>query len=407
MNLTDRSIAGAKCRDGERTDYPDHIVTGLALRVTPTGAKSWSLRYRRKSDGKRQRMTIGSYPAYSLAEARKEAKQLVAAVARGEDPAKAAKRPNDGKPRTFGQLAKRYLEDYAAQKRSGKEDESMLRNDVLPSLEGEPLELIEAADITAILDAIIKRGAPVRANRTFATIRQVFNWGLDRGYIKMTPILRMKMPAKEESRERVLSPNEIRAFWVRVSSRTAMDWEMRTLLKLCLVTGQRISEVAGITRSELRLDKAEWHIPRERSKNGLYNIVPLSTLAMRLVKKALARIDDEDEYLLASRLTGKPYVKSSPSHAIRREASILFAPLRDKSKKVFQETATPHDLRRTLASGLGELRIPRLIQDKVLNHVEGKNNISAIYDRYEYLTEKREALDAWAVHLGEIIYHRT
>lgn len=406
MNLTDRSVASAKCTDSERSDFPDHIVTGLVLRVTPTGAKSWSLRYRRKSDAKRQRVTIGGYPAFSLADARDRARELLAQVARGEDPAKAIKRPGAGRPRTFGELAARYLEGHAAQKRSGKEDESQLRNDVLPALEGEPLEAIHRADITAILDAIIQRGAPVRANRTFATIRKVFNWGVEKGFIETTPIARMKMPTKEKSRERVLSPDEIRAVWIRVGARARMDWEMRTLLKLCLVTGQRISEVAGITRGELHLDQAEWHISRERSKNGFPHVVPLSPLAMRLIKKALARIGEDDDFLLASRLTGKPYDKSSPSHAMRREASIVFAPLRDRSKKVFQEPATPHDLRRTLASGLGALRIPRLIQDKVLNHIEGDRRVSAVYDRYAYLDEKREALEAWAARLEEIIYRR-
>ena len=288
------------------------------------------------------------------------------------------------------------MEIHAVQKRSWREDEKMLNKDLLPALKGEPLGAIHRSDISAIMDAIVARGSPIRANRTFALIRKIFNFAIEKGYMENTPMFRMKPPAKARSRDRILSADETRVFWRRIIAKTGMDWEMRMLLKLCLVTGQRLSEIAGAKYSELRFDRAEWHIPEARLKNKLpVHVLPLSPLAVRLFQKAAAR-SKSDTYVLPSRSTGRPIVKTAPAHAIRDNAKVFG----------FEQPFTPHDLRRTLGSGLGELRFPRLTQDKVLNHKTADNNVGGVYDRYAYLTEKREALEAWADHLQSIIFKR-
>lgn len=393
VNLTDRFVQSAKCTAGNCTDYPDQKVRGLSLRVMRSGGRSWSLRYRRQSDGKRQRVGIGDYPAFSLYDARAAANELLAAIARGDDPAKVRKRPDATKPRTFGELATRYVAQHASQKRTGKEDKRILDKDILPALEGEPLATIERADIAAILNSVAARGSPVAANRTLSVVRKVFNWGVETGLTGATPVARMKPPSKERSRERVLSSEEILVFWRRTIAMTRMDWEMRMLLRLCLVTGHRISTVAGATREELHFGLGEWHIGGHRMKNGLPHITPLSPLALRLFEKAAKR-SKHDSYLLPSRLTGKPFLKSAPSHAMRKAITVYG----------FKSPATPHDLRRTVGTGLGRLGFSRLVQDKVLAHITGERGVSAIYDRYEYIKEKREALEAWATHLEALLF---
>lgn len=385
-------MQNAKCTNGKRTDFLDEKVSGLALRVTPAGTKSWTVRYARRSDGKRQRVTIGSYPAFSLNDARTEALEILAQVARGGDPAKERKRPDASRPRTFGELAELYLKHHASRKRSGNEDERQLRADVLPVLEGEPLDAVTRADIAGILNTIVARGAPIRANRVFATIRKLFHWAIENGHLESTPIARMKPPSKERSRDRVLSPAEIRAFWRRTVARTPMDWQMRALLRICLATGQRIGEVSGAMRCELDFSRAEWLISGDRAKNGLPHLVPLSPLALRLFKRAAAR-SVHDELVLPSAPTGSVITKSAPSKAMRRSAEIY----------AFAKAATPHDLRRTCGSGIVSLGFPRLIMDKCLNHISGDRSVSAVYDRYAYAREKRGALDAWAYHLCEIV----
>jgi integrase len=397
QNLTDSFLKNVRATDDQlgRTDYRDAKTPGLVFRVSKS-AKSWSVIYRRKSDGKRRRVTIGEYPDFSLADARTEAKEINAKVARGEDPAKAKKRPSPTRPRTFGELAKRYVENHASQKRSGFDDERRLNKNVLPDLEGEPLEAIERADITSILDRIVERGAPIEANRTFAVIRKVFNWAIEKGYMEAVPITKMKMPAMAQSRSRILTDEEIRIFWRRIIAKTKMDWEMRAVLKLCLLTGQRVMEIAGAKRSEIDLIKNEWHMPGARIKNAVsVHIVPLSPLARLIFVKAMKR-SKSDEFIFPSRITGQPMVKTAPSKAVKRN-EVVFG---------FDEPFTPHDLRRTLASGLGQLGFNRLIQDKVLNHITADRSISAVYDRYAYLKEKREALETWADHLQMIVFDK-
>jgi integrase len=396
QDLTDRFVQSAKARDGKRADYFDKKVRGLVLRVTPNGVKTWSLRYSRKVDSKRIRMTVGPYPAFSLSEARDEALKIMAEVARRKDPAKERKRGDRSKPRTFGELAARYMADRVAGKRSGFKDAQMLTKDVLPDLEGEPLEEIKRVDITMILDRIVKRGAPIQANRTFEVIRQVFGYAVEKGFMETSPIDRMKAPSKPRSRDRKLSDDEVRIFWRRLVARARMNWETRIILRLCLVVGQRVNEVAGARLSELDFDKAEWHLPGERVKNASAHIVPLSPLAVLLFKKAVAR-SSRGEFVFPS--------NSADGYATAQ--AIATAMRRNREMFGFKREATPHDLRRTLASGLGELGFPRLIQDKVLNHVSAdRGTISGVYDRYSYQREKRAALEAWASHLLALITGR-
>ncbi len=392
-NLTDRFVDSVKPDKGKRVEYPDSKIEGLALRVSIAGTKSWSLRYRRKSDGKRRRITIAAYPSISLADARDEAMKIMGEVVRRKDPAKDRRRSGPGKPRTFGELADRYLANHASSKRSGFKDRQILEKDVLPQLEGEPLDEIERAEITAILDAIVARGAPIQANRTFEIIRKIFNWAIEKGFMNSSPVFRMKPPAKKRSRDRTLTPEEIRSFWRRLIAKAHMGWETRTILKLCLITGQRVDEVAGAQQSELDLAKAEWRLPGERVKNGSAHVIPLSPLAVLLFRKALWRAAG-NSFVFPSPYTDTYVTGGAVARAMRR------------SRKVFgfAREATPHDLRRTLASGLGELGVPRLVQDKVLNHVSAdRSTISGIYDRHSYMREKREALEAWAEHLRSLI----
>jgi integrase len=391
-NLTDRYLDSVKAPDG-RLELRDAKTAGLIFRVSENGRKSWSVLYRRKADGKRRRATIGDYPSFSLADARGEALAIMAKVARGEDPAKDGTRAASNKPRTFGELADRYLTGHANGKKSGYKDKAILEKDVLPSLEGELLENIERSDISAILDAIVERGAPIQANRTFEIIRKVFNWAIEKGYIEHSPIFRMKAPAKNRRRERALTAEEILACWRKLVAKTKMSWETRMILRLCLVTGQRVGEVAGAAKSELRFKQAEWHLPSERVKNVNRHIVPLSPLALRLFEKAASRSKDP-ELVFPSPSTDAPITGHAVAKAMHRSRAIFG----------LANPITPHDLRRTCASFLGELGFSRLIQDKVLNHITADNSsISGVYDRYSYAREKREALEAWEQHLLRIL----
>ena len=134
-NLTDRFVESLRKSDGRRTEVRDAKVRGLILRVSATGHKTWSVLYRRQTDGRRRRYTVGSYPHFPLADARAEAMGILARVARGGDPAADRRRPAGSRPRTLGDLAERYPARHAKPfKRSGLQDRQMLEKDVLPPL---------------------------------------------------------------------------------------------------------------------------------------------------------------------------------------------------------------------------------------------------------------------------------
>ena len=391
-NLTDRLVESLKADGASRKEIRDGKVPGLLLRVSEKGTKSWSVLYRRKSDGRRRRFTCGNYPQVSLADARAQALGVLAQVARGEDPARDARRRAAGdRPRTFGELATRYLIHAEMSKRSVHSDRQVLNKDLLPALEHEPLDSIKRADIGEIIQKIVARGSPIQANRTFEITRGLYNWAIGAGLVETSPCLGLKAPCPKRSRERVLSTEEIRRLWHHLPA-APMTWSTAQIMRVCLVTGQRVSEVAGASKSELHLADLEWRLPAERVKNGCAHTVPLSPLALELFEEAIARSDDK-EIIFFGRSRAAAMTGDGISRAMSRSLEALGL-----------ENVTPHDLRRSCATQMAKLGITRLVIDKVLNHVSAdRSTIAGVYDRHAYEGEKRCALESWADSIVAIL----
>ena len=356
------------------------------------GTRSWSVLYRRKSDSRRRRCTCGAYPQVSLADARAKALEILARVARGEDPARVGRRAQGERPRTFGELAERYLRHAQAAKRSGFQDRQVLEKDVLPALAREPLEAIRRADVGEIIQRIVARGSPIQANRTFEIVRGLYNWALGAGLVETTPCLGLKAPSVERSRERTLTTEEIRQLWERIHD-APMSWETAQILRLCLVTGQRVGEVAGARKSEINLSDREWRLPGHRVKNGSAHNVPLSSFALDLFQEAISR-SKHDDVIFPSRITKQALTPRAVAKAMFRSLEALGL-----------KGVTPHDLRRTAATGMAKLGVSRLIVDKVLNHVSAdRSTIAGVYDRHAYEGEKRCALESWADRIATILW---
>ena len=391
--LTDRFVATVAAPSSGRLEIRDQKTKGLVLRISAGGAKSWSVLYRRRIDGRRRRCTLGQYPEVSLADARDAALATLARVSRDEDPARDRRRPTAaGGPMTFGDLADRYLTRHAERsKRSGLKDRQMLTKDVLPILRHEPLVSIRRADIADIVESIVDRGAPTQANRTFEVIRGMYNWALGTGLIESSPCLGLRAPAPERSRDRTLSTDEICRFW-RGLSDAPMTWSVAQILRLCLVTGQRVSEVAGVYRAEVDFVTKEWRLAGHRVKNRVAHVVPLSALAVQLFAEAFHRTHHE-EFAFANQATGKPITNQAVARAMSRSLNVLCL-----------SDVTPHDLRRTAATGMARLGVSRLVIDKVLNHVSAdRSTIAGVYDRYGYHKEKTAAMDVWGDHLISVV----
>ena len=193
-------------------DVRDGQLRGLILTVLPSGRKQWTIRYRRK--GKQRRLVLGAYPAMTIAKARKTARHELSRIDAKQDPV-AERRVANAKPvDTVAALVADYLKRHARRtKRSAAEDERMLTVDVLPTWKDRSVRDLTRRDVRALLDPIVDRGAGTMANRVLAVVRKMLNFAVDHDWIEANPSARVTKPAKEISRDRVLTDDEIRRLW--------------------------------------------------------------------------------------------------------------------------------------------------------------------------------------------------
>lgn len=397
QKLTAKTVANAKQPKSGRLEIWDSIIGGdpslpgsFCLRVTDNGVKSWCVMYR--IDGKQRRMTIGTYPAYDLAAARELARETLKKVGRGIDPAeerKAARAaPSPAAPETVDMAVREFIEKYAKRNtRSWAETQGVFERYVLPAWGKRPLASITRRDTNDLLDDIVEQGKPYAANKTLRHVRKFFNWCLQKLKLEASPVAGVQLPAKEQSRDRILNDEEVRRIW---DACDGMGWPFGPAFLLMLVTGQRRTEVACMRWSDIDIDSSVWTLPREATKSDRLHEVPLSLLALEI----LASVPKTGEYVFST--TGRTPISGYSKAKKRCDAQCGVTEWR------------LHDLRRTAASGMARLGIGPHIVEKVLNHSNGQiSGVAAIYNRHGYSDEKRTALDAWARHVEGLIRPKT
>jgi integrase len=380
IKVTDRTVQGLMPNPSRQVDYFDERLPGFGLRVSPAGRKSWIVLYR--FHGRLRRVTLGPYPYVSLADARAKAKTVMSQVVQGSDPAalKAAER----RAETFAELAAEYLERHAKpRKRTWREDERILSRELLPHWGKMKAKEIARRDVRLLIDNLLERGVTVHANRIFALARKVFNFGLQRDIVDANPCHGLPQPAPEHRRDRVLSESEIGVLWKEFEAERTL---VAASYKLRLLTAQRGGEILGMRWDHIDFASGWWTIPTEIAKNGMAHRVPLS----RQVRAILAEIKLLG---LSSTWVFPNRTRSGPMDTTQKAAERI----RARTGIDFRQ----HDLRRTAASHMTGMGISRLVVGKILNHVEP--GVTAVYDRHSYDREKREALEAWAERLGEIV----
>jgi integrase len=390
MKFTVKGIEAIKPR-ASRHDILETGGHGFGLRVAPSGHKSWIYLYHH--GGRLRRMSFGTYPQMTLADAHAAHAAARKAVKFGQDPAaqKAYDRREALRAPTVAQLGTEYLERWAKpHKRSWREDERILSKDVLSVWGRRKATEIRRRDVIALLDEINDRGAPIQANRTLGCIRKMYNFALQRDLVEINPCAAVKGPGKENRRDRILSAQEIHTFWTGLSY-TAMMPGTALALKFQLVTAQRKGEIVAMRWQHISGDM--WTIPAERAKNGLPHRVPLSALALEVLAQARALAGDRP-YVFPGRRGDGHISPGGVDHALRRSLAQLQL-----------TSVTPHDLRRTAASHMTGLGISRLLVGKILNHAE--SGVTSVYDRHGYDGEKRQALDAWGQKLQAFIGQST
>jgi integrase len=407
VEMTETFIENLKAPKRGRTEIFDIQTAGLVLRVTTSGAKSWSLRYRPRDSGRLVRLTLGSHPTMNLKAARKKARAWRSAVDDGKDPAE-LRREKRGGGKTFAVLADRYMNEHARRhKRSHATDDRNLTKHVLPKWKNLNYASIRRADAIELLEAIVNDGKPTLANRIQSLVSKVFSFGVNASLLETNPCYHLDRRGVERVRHRVLSDDEIRLFWRSIVEPETV-WRTGMGLRLALLTGARVSEIAGITRGELEHlnepDRAAWAIPGSRTKNGRDHLVPLSPMAQGIVNGLLESIEAAELHLFPTRtrkrtgsMRGRSLTQAMGYFARRVKREVSAA-----AKSWSADRVTAHDLRRTLGTRLAKLKFSSEIRSRVLNHTpSGVGDVH--YNKYDYEAEKRQALNAWGIALAGIL----
>jgi len=405
VSLTDRFVAGAKSSEVQ-TDYFDDSpkTRGLCLRVTKAGRKTWSLIFTSPKDGKRARMTLGGYPATSLARARTLAIEAHGHLDEGHDPRDIAA-AQVASAMTVAGMIESFLEKHAKPNlRSAGEIERRLKKNVTPIIGSMKLADLHRRDMNRVVDPVLKRNRRVEASRVFEDFRSVVRWAVARGDLDHNPFDGMKKPNGSVPRERTLSDDEIRAVWNGLHTILARSKACQRIIKLCLVTAQRVGEVAGMAVGEIDLDAATWTIPGARTKNSRRHVVPLSTTALELIKKALKDVGEDATHVFLSSDSKGPL---SPLVVAK---TILRAQKPSEGRPLGRFCIphwTTHDLRRTALTNFAVLGIPPVVAGAVANHISvTKATVTLeVYTQYTYEKEKREALEMWANRIAAIVAH--
>jgi len=434
QTLNDRVIKALKpAATGKRREVWDALVPGLGIRVTDTGAKSFVLVTRYPGSSNPARRALGSYGELTLEQARTKARRWLQLVERGVDPYVEVERERAAEQRkrknTFAAVAEDFINDKLATERRGKEVQRDIRREFIPVWGNRAITDIGAHDVRSVVKAAKDRGAPYQAHNLLGYARRLFSWAIDQHVygLESSPCDRLKPKSiigKKESRKRILSEDELRAFW-RASTR--LPYPYGPLLRILLLTGQRHREVADAKRSEFHPDlmalirrQAEsddpfpmqtvktdwklWSVGEERFKSDAPHMVPLTDDVIAVLAD-LSQFRRGD-HLFSTTFGEKPTVisdkiKSALDARMLRTLKAMARMRGEDPSSIKLRPWVVHDLRRTLRTHLSGLKVLDHISEMVIGH--GRQGLQRVYDQWRYVGEMREALTLWAARLRSIV----
>jgi integrase len=338
-----------------------------------------------RARGRVRRVTLGVHPSLGISDARTRARLLIEQGQNGIDPvevrAAKARHEDDQRRNTVASAVAQYVTLYAQRRqRSWRITQRRLEMYLVETMGERPVSTITRADIVRAIDVVQAKGFAIGANRTLANFKTFFRWCVERGLLERSPAELVRAPSIEVSRDRVLSDEELRAVWKATLTYAGPYGQ---IVRLLLLTAQRREEVAGLRWDELDLKSRSWTLRANRTKSGRLHVVPLSEAAMF----GVCSVPRVGPLLFGSQAdpTG------DRTFSCWNQAKLRL----DKASGVSDWRL--HDLRRTAATGMARLGISPPVIERVLNHaVTSAGPLAAVYQRYDYAKEKREALEVWA-----------
>ena len=394
MRLTKPSINALKLAEGkaERIVF-DNVLPGFGIRLRAGGKRTWIVQYRVGT--KQRRVSFGSVETMDPDEARRRARDIMAKVQLGGDPQVDKQRTRAQAHETLADCVGKYLSNYAERNLSPRTLAEVRRslNKHWKPLHQTGIHQIARAMVAGRLGEIAEESGPFAANRARAYLSGLFSWAVEQGLTDENPVSGTGRLAKEISRDRVLSDEELRLIWENSGA-----GQYGLIVKLLLLTGQRREEVAGMQWDELDFTSESWLMDASRTKNSRKHSVPLSSLVLEL----LASIPPRGDRALCFGTRVGPF--SGWSKAKTTLDQRINAALRSTNPKA--KPLAPwrlHDLRRTAATRMADLCVQPHVVEAVLNHVSGhKAGIAGVYNHAAYATEKRAALLLWSEHISQL-----
>lgn len=399
--LTDAWLRGLEPPATGRLEVWDSRVSGLVLRLTPSGVATWSIRGR-TAEGKRTRPKLGSWPAMGIADARKRALAAIAEIQAGGDPIAAKRAAQAERARRAGlpTVSARLIEWQAVRggdkhkpwsDRYAKEVARIVEREIIPALGDRPLSETTRSDWTALV-AAKRKTAPAMASLVYRVVASFLGHAEAHGWVASALLPRKGLSSiapPPTSRGRVLTDEELRAIWIAAGE---LNPKPRAFVRLAILTAARAMEVADIAAGEIDRATARWTIPCHRAKNRQPITLPLSTAAMTELLAVWPAHDDRagPEWRLLGDIAGSGL----------RGFSKLKARL-DQLSRVSDWRW--HDLRRTARTGMTRLGVPREHAEAALNHVSGRTTLERTYDRHDYAEEVIAALGRWQAHVARLV----
>lgn len=404
--FTDVWLKNLKPRE-QRFEIGDPGKKGLRLRVSPVGLKTFV--WLCQVNGKMHRVNLGTYGdapgEITLAKARQALEKAKEAHKHGNLHAADA-----SAPKNVSDLADLfYKRRIEPNRKRPDEAKRILDKDIVQVIGKRRLPTIVPATISGLVEGVVDRGAATHAGKVLALCKQMFRFAVARGWMEQNPAAALDpldLSIESKVRNRNLSADEIGLFWRALDKAPRMSEQAKAALRLLLLTGVRSGELLQARWSDVDLDKALWTIPvanqkltKAQAAKARPFVIPLPPTPVDLFRELRALAVDERgkelPFVMASAAEEGHYTDKALGRATRRLLTLTVKVDGEKVPFLDMPAFSPHDLRRTMRSRMGEnLRIAPHIAERCLNHSLGR--IADTYDQGDYLDERKQALQRWA-----------
>jgi integrase len=360
---------------------------GYRLRQSASGKvlRSWIVQYRRA--GATRRMLLGSAEVVGAEAAREAAKKALGAVALGQDPQGERVDRRDADRNTLRKAVDEFLavKKRELRPRSYVETERYLTSTrYFGPILGLPLDAVTRRDIATCVVRVARESGNPAATQARAKLSSLFSWAMTMGMVEANPVIGTPEPAANESRERVLSDDELAAVWTACG-----DDEFGKIVRLLILTACRRQEIGGMAWGEFSPDGMKWTLPAERSKNHRPHMLPVMPM-MRSILDTVPHMAGRD--LLFGERADRGFTKwDVGKHDLDQRAGLT-------------DEWHLHDVRRTVVTRMGDLGVQPHVVEQILNHQSGhKRGVAGVYNKSPYANEVRNALATWHDHIRTLV----